>query len=91
MALYFVALQGTGAFGAPLAGWMTDLWGIQAAFAMCGALTALSAVLIGGILVHRVGGLHVETHLRTRPHLQVQVGEETMYPYRRTATVEEMT
>ncbi|WP_194291571.1 MFS transporter [Cumulibacter manganitolerans] len=83
MALYFVALMGTGAFGAPLVGWMTDLWGIQVALALCGALTALSAVCIGGILIHRLGGLRVQTHLHSRPHLSVRIGDETMIPYRR--------
>lgn len=83
MALYFVALMGAGAFGAPLVGWMSDMWGIQMAMALCGALTALSAVCIGGFLIHHEGGLHVRAHLRSRPHLEVQVGTETMIPYHR--------
>lgn len=83
MALYFVALMGTGAFGGPIVGWMTDLMGIQLTIAICGAITALAAIGIGGILVRRVGGLHVEAHLRSRPRLQVQIGNERMIPYRR--------
>lgn len=83
MALYFVALMGTGAFGGPIVGWMTDLFGIQLSIAICGAITALAAVVIGGVLVRRVGGLRIRAHVRTRPRLQVQIGNETMIPYRR--------
>ena len=82
MALYFMALMGAGAFGSPLVGWMTDLWGIQMALAICGALTALSAVVAGAILIHREGGMQIQTS-RTRPRLQVRIGDETMIPYRR--------
>lgn len=83
MALYFVALMGTGAFGGPIVGWMTDLMGIQLTIAICGAITALAAVVIGGILVRRLGGLQIEAHIRSRPRLQIQIGNETMIPYRR--------
>lgn len=89
MALYFMALMGAGAFGSPLVGWMTDMWGIQLALALCGALTALSAVAAGAIMVHRQGGMQVQTG-RTRPRLRVTVGDETMIPYRREP-VEEVT
>lgn len=82
MALYFMALMGAGAFGSPLVGWMTDLWGIQVALALCGSLTALSAVVAGAILVQRGGGMRIETS-RTRPRIQVRIGQERMIPYRR--------
>lgn len=82
MALYFMALMGAGAFGSPLVGWMTDQWGIQLALALCGALTALSAVSAGAILVHREGGMQI-TASTSRPRLRVRIGGETMIPYRR--------
>ena len=83
MALYMMLFMGAGAFGSPLVGWLTSLWGIQWALAICGAATALCALGIGLLLARRLGGFHVEAHLRTRPWLQVHIGEEQMFPYRR--------
>ncbi|MFV0535404.1 MAG: MFS transporter [Cumulibacter sp.] len=82
MALYFMALMGAGAFGSPLVGWMTDIWGIQYAFMISGLLTAASALLAAWLLARREGGLQVEISRRS-PRLQVRIGSARMIPYRR--------
>jgi MFS family permease len=58
MALYMMVFLGGSPVGAPIAGWITDTYGVRAGLAVGGVISALAAVAIGLILT-RVGGLRV--------------------------------
>lgn len=83
MALYMMFFMGGGAFGAPLIGIITRLVGIQWAIAIGGGVTFFAALLIGLLVVRREGGLHVEAHWHSKPHLMVNVGDEQFIPHPR--------
>lgn len=55
MALYMMVFLGGSPVGAPIAGWITDKYGVRAGLAVGGAIALLAAVVIGLILT-RVGG-----------------------------------
>lgn len=44
--------------GAPIAGWITDAYGVRAGLAVGGAISAAAAVTVGLVLA-RVGGLRL--------------------------------
>ncbi|MHB9860880.1 MFS transporter [Streptomyces sp. YIM S03343] len=58
IALYMMVFLGGTPVGAPIAGWITDTYGVRAGLAVGGAISAVAAVAIGLILA-RVGGLRV--------------------------------
>ncbi|MGW6732643.1 MFS transporter [Streptomyces sp. NPDC055013] len=58
MALYMMVFMGGAPLGAPIAGWVTDAYGVRAGLAVGGAITTAAAVTIGLVLA-RVGGLRL--------------------------------
>lgn len=58
MALYMMVFMGGAPLGAPIAGWITDAYGVRAGLAVGGAITATAAVTIA-LLLARVGGLRL--------------------------------
>ncbi|MDX3529784.1 MFS transporter [Streptomyces sp. ID05-39B] len=58
MALYMMVFLGGSPVGAPIAGWITDVYGVRAGLAAGGAVSALAAAVIGLVLA-RVGGLRL--------------------------------
>ncbi|MFH0519304.1 MFS transporter [Streptomyces sp. M41] len=58
MALYMMVFMGGAPLGAPIAGWITDEYGVRAGLAVGGAITAAAAVTIA-LLLARVGGLRL--------------------------------
>ncbi|MEU0965197.1 MFS transporter [Streptomyces sp. NPDC005917] len=58
MALYMMVFLGGSPVGAPIAGWITDAYGVRAGLAVGGAIAAAAAVVIGLVLA-RVGNLRL--------------------------------
>ncbi|MEV6763567.1 MFS transporter [Streptomyces sp. NPDC051105] len=58
MALYMMVFMGGSPIGAPIAGWITDAYGVRAGLAVGGAIAAAAAVVIGLVLA-RVGNLRL--------------------------------
>ncbi|QOV37566.1 MFS transporter [Streptomyces ferrugineus] len=58
MALYMMVFMGGAPLGAPIAGWITDTYGVRAGLAVGGAITAVAAVTIA-LALARVGGLRL--------------------------------
>ncbi|MFJ4620010.1 MFS transporter [Streptomyces sp. NPDC088812] len=58
MALYMMVFLGGSPVGAPIAGWITDAYGVRAGLAVGGAIAALAAAAIGLVLA-RVGNLRL--------------------------------
>ncbi|MFM9607980.1 MFS transporter [Streptomyces sp. V2] len=58
MALYMMVFLGGSPVGAPIAGWITDAYGVRAGLAVGGAISLLAAVAIGLVLT-RVGGFRL--------------------------------
>jgi MFS family permease len=58
MSLYMMVFMGGTPIGAPIAGWITDTYGVRAGLAVGGAIAAGAAVVIG-LLLARVGGLRL--------------------------------
>ncbi|MET7483437.1 MFS transporter [Streptomyces sp. NPDC005538] len=58
MALYMMVFMGGSPIGAPIAGWITDAYGVRAGLASGGAIAAGSAIVIGFVLA-RVGDLRL--------------------------------
>jgi MFS family permease len=58
IALYMMVFLGGTPVGAPIAGWITDAYGVRAGLAVGGAISAAAAVTIGLVLA-RVGGLRL--------------------------------
>ncbi|MDX2678845.1 MFS transporter [Streptomyces sp. NY05-11A] len=58
MALYMMVFLGGSPVGAPIAGWVTDAYGVRAGLAAGGVISAAAAVTIGLVLA-RVGGLRL--------------------------------
>lgn len=83
MALYMTFFMGAGAFGSPLIGVLADWLGISGAIMVGGALTAIGAGVVGILMARMSGGVHVETHLHSRPHLEVHLGQEQILPHPR--------
>ncbi|MFJ8107421.1 MFS transporter [Streptomyces sp. NPDC096132] len=82
MALYMMVFLGGSPVGAPIAGWITDAYGVRAGLAVGGAIAAGAAVTIGLILA-RVGNLRLSVgwndgHPRVRfvPKESLKDGEE---------------
>ncbi|MGW0617260.1 MFS transporter [Streptomyces sp. NPDC002765] len=58
MSLYMMVFMGGSPVGAPIAGWVTDTYGVRAGLAVGGAIAAGAAVVIGLVLA-RVGNLRL--------------------------------
>ncbi|GHD35170.1 MFS transporter [Streptomyces galbus] len=58
MSLYMMVFLGGSPVGAPIAGWVTDAYGVRAGLAAGGAISAAAAVTVGLVLA-RVGGLRL--------------------------------
>ncbi|MEW1774216.1 MFS transporter [Streptomyces sp. NPDC086777] len=58
MALYMMVFMGGSPIGAPIAGWITDAYGVRAGLAVGGAIAAAAAIGIGLVLA-RVGNLRL--------------------------------
>ncbi|MFE4965212.1 MFS transporter [Streptomyces sp. NPDC056660] len=58
MALYMMVFMGGSPIGAPIAGWITDAYGVRAGLAVGGAISAAAAVVICLVLA-RVGNLRL--------------------------------
>ncbi|MFF3330372.1 MFS transporter [Streptomyces sp. NPDC002888] len=70
MALYMMVFMGGSPVGAPIAGWITDTYGVRAGLAAGGAISAAAAVTIGLVLA-RVGGLRLSVGWnRGHPHVR---------------------
>ncbi|MFM9446156.1 MFS transporter [Streptomyces acidiscabies] len=80
MALYMMVFLGGSPVGAPIAGWITDAYGVRAGLAVGGAISLLAAVVIGLVLT-RVGGFRLSFgwhggHPRVRFVPRGSAGEE---------------
>jgi MFS family permease len=58
MALYMMVFLGGSPVGAPIAGWITDAYGVRAGLAVGGAVSVLAAVTIG-VFLARLGNLRL--------------------------------
>ncbi|GGR90928.1 MFS transporter [Streptomyces humidus] len=58
MALYMMVFMGGAPVGAPIAGWVTDVYGVRAGLASGGAISAAAAVTVGLVLA-RTGNLRL--------------------------------
>ncbi|AZS86558.1 MFS transporter [Streptomyces griseoviridis] len=58
LALYMMVFLGGSPVGAPIAGWVTDAYGVRAGLAVGGVVSAVAAVAIGLVLT-RVGNLRL--------------------------------
>ncbi|MFG2574642.1 MFS transporter [Streptomyces sp. NPDC048481] len=58
MALYMMVFMGGAPIGAPIAGWVTDAYGVRAGMAAGGAVSAAAAVTVGLVLA-RMGNLRL--------------------------------
>ncbi|MFI5794181.1 MFS transporter [Streptomyces sp. NPDC051677] len=58
MALYMMVFLGGSPVGAPIAGWVTDAYGVRAGLAVGGVISAAAAVTVGLVLA-RVGNLRL--------------------------------
>ncbi|WP_217236918.1 MFS transporter [Streptomyces sp. AC555_RSS877] len=70
MALYMMVFMGGAPVGAPIAGWITDAYGVRAGMAAGGAVSVAAAVTIGLVLA-RVGNLRLSVGWN-RGHPQVR-------------------
>ncbi|WP_405624517.1 MULTISPECIES: MFS transporter [unclassified Streptomyces] len=70
LALYMMVFMGGTPIGAPIAGWITDVYGVRAGMAVGGAIAAGAAIVIGLVLA-RVGGLRLSVGWnRGHPHVR---------------------
>ncbi|MEV8431118.1 MFS transporter [Streptomyces chartreusis] len=70
MALYMMVFMGGAPLGAPIAGWITDAYGVRAGLAVGGAITAAAAVTVA-LALARVGGLRLSVGWnRGHPHVR---------------------
>ncbi|MFG2791547.1 MFS transporter [Streptomyces sp. NPDC048419] len=70
MSLYMMVFMGGTPIGAPIAGWITDAYGVRAGLAVGGAIAAAAAIAIGLVLA-RVGNLRLSVGWnRGHPHLR---------------------
>lgn len=74
MSLYMMIFMGGTPIGSPLVGWVTDAYGARAAFAACGVISALSAVVVGLVLA-RLGGLRVRVAWEGGPRVRLEERE----------------
>jgi MFS family permease len=78
MSLYMMVFVGGTPLGAPLVGWITDVYGPRIGFAAGGAVSLFAALTVG-VMLARAGGLRVRVDLRPgRPHLRFVPRAETV-------------
>ncbi|MDQ6649605.1 MAG: MFS transporter [Actinomycetota bacterium] len=70
MAIYIMVFLGGTPVGAPLIGYLADVFGPRSTLVVGGVVSALSAVVIGVLLARR-RDVHVARHSSPRPHLHV--------------------
>jgi MFS family permease len=58
MSLYMMVFMGGAPLGAPIAGWITDAYGVRAGLAAGGVIAASAAVTIG-LCLARIGNLRL--------------------------------
>ncbi|MGW1211129.1 MFS transporter [Streptomyces sp. NPDC002499] len=76
LALYMMVFLGGSPVGAPIAGWVTDAYGVRAGLAVGGAISAVAAVTIGLVLA-RVGNLRLSVGWnRGHPHVRFEPREQ---------------
>jgi predicted MFS family arabinose efflux permease len=63
MGLYMLVFLGGAPLGAPLAGWIAELFGPRASMIAGGAISAVATVVIAAVLV-RVRGVRVRSYLK---------------------------
>ena len=63
MGLYMLVFLGGAPLGAPLAGWIAELFGPRASMIAGGAISAMATIVIAAVLV-RVRGVRVRSYLR---------------------------
>ncbi|NBM16503.1 MFS transporter [Streptomyces sp. GC420] len=70
MSLYMMVFMGGTPIGAPIVGWVTDVYGARVGLA-AGGLVAAAAAIVVGLILARVGGLRLEVDLRRgRKHVR---------------------
>jgi MFS family permease len=72
MALYILVFLGTTPLGAPIIGWVSELFGPRAGIAAGGLVSLLAAVVVGAVQMRRTDA---RVHLHLRPHPRVHVKE----------------
>ncbi|MCM2576851.1 MFS transporter [Streptomyces meridianus] len=82
MSLFMMVFVGGTPLGAPLVGWVTDMYGPRVGFMACGIVAAAASAVIG-IILFRAGGLRVKVDLRRgRRHVTIvpRIPEDGMAP-----------
>ncbi|MFI2434447.1 MFS transporter [Streptomyces sp. NPDC018693] len=69
MSLYMMVFLGGSPVGAPIAGWITDAYGVRAGLAVGGAISAVAASAIALVLA-RVGGLRLSVGWQGGPRVR---------------------
>lgn len=76
MSLYMMVFAGGTPVGAPIVGWLSDVYGVRTGMIVGGALS-MAAALGVGIALARIGGLRVQVHMRAgRPRVRFVPREE---------------
>ena len=82
MSLFMMVFVGGTPLGAPLVGWVTDMYGPRVGFMACGVVAAAASAVIG-IILFRAGGLRFKVDLRRgRRHVSIvpRIPEDDMAP-----------
>ncbi|GAC1330833.1 MAG: MFS transporter [Mycobacteriales bacterium] len=79
MAIYIMVFLGGTPVGAPVIGYLADVFGPRSTLVAGGVISAVSSVVIGTLLARR-RGVHVIRH--SAPHRHVHVGDVRMPPRR---------
>lgn len=70
MSLYMMVFAGGTPVGAPIVGWISDVYGVRTGMAVGGAFSLVAALGVG-LMLARVGGLRLKVDLRPgRPHVR---------------------
>jgi MFS family permease len=70
LSLYMMVFMGGTPIGAPIAGWVTDAYGVRAGLAVGGAIATAAAVVVGLVLA-RIGNLRLSIGWhRGHPHVR---------------------
>ena len=71
MALYTTVFFGGAPLGAPLMGWVAEMFGPRWSLVLGGSVSLAAAVVIGMLLAHK-RDLVIRPHVRPRPHVHVR-------------------
>ena len=76
MSLYMMVFAGGTPVGAPIVGWLSDVYGVRTGMIVGGALSMAAALGVGMALA-RIGGVRVQVNIRAgRPRVRFVVREE---------------